>query len=159
MKPSLSQIVFLLLWIVAFEAVSFAIGMATQGSVDGWYAGLARPPLTPPNIVFPIMWSILYALIASAGYTIWRMPGGPERRRLLAMFAAYMALNWSWTFVFFSLHMMGLGLAWILALNALAIAVILRAAKARSPAALLMIPPTLWTCFAAYLNGGYWFLN
>ncbi len=149
----------LLLWIFTFEAVSFAIGMATQGDVDGWYASLHRPPLTPPNIAFPIMWSILYALIASAGYMIWRMPRGPERQRLLVLFAAYMALNWSWTFIFFTLHWMGFGLLWILALDAIAVAIILTGLKHRRPAALLMIPPTLWTCFAAYLNAGYWLLN
>jgi tryptophan-rich sensory protein len=149
----------LILWIVVFEAISFAIGMATQGDVDGWYAGLNRPPLVPPNILFPIMWTLLYGLIAASGYSIWRMQVGPERKRLLTLFAVYMALNWSWTFVFFTQHMLGLGLVWILAMDAVAVALIVLARKARNRAWLLMIPPTLWTLFAAYLNAGYWFLN
>lgn len=149
----------LLLWIIAFEAISFAIGMATQGDVDGWYASLARPPLTPPNILFPIMWSLLYVLIASAGYFTWRMPEGRDRRILLGLFAVYMALNWSWTFIFFSLHMMGTGLIWIVVMDVIAIAFIMKAQRAGTISWALMILPTLWTCFAAYLNAGYWFLN
>lgn len=147
------------LWIIAFEAVSYLIGTANQPSVDGWYGSLTPPPLTPPNLAFPVMWTILYALIAAAGWHIWRGRNEPGGRALLVLFALYMALNWSWSFVFFGAHLLLAGFLWILALNAVAALFIVRAWKPLRPAALLMVPPLLWTLFAAYLNGGYWWLN
>ena len=147
----------LLLWIGAFELISFTIGSLTQGSVDGWYIQLARPPLVPPNIVFPIMWTILYALIAATGWHLWR--AREAQPHLLRLFFAYMALNWSWSFVFFGAHLLLPGLVWILALNLIAVILIFQAWDRLRNAALLMIPPTLWTFFAAYLNAGYWWLN
>jgi benzodiazapine receptor len=154
----------LLLFILAFEGVSFAIGTVTQGSIDGWYAGLTRPPLVPLNIVFPIMWSLLYALIAAAAWLLWRnrkddsSKAGALKTPII-LFVVYMALNWSWTFVFFGAHQLLLGLIWIAALNVIALVFILRTLKPCRAAALLMIPPTLWTFFAMYLNGGFWWLN
>ena len=58
----------LALWVVVFEIISASIGYATQPQVDGWYAALERPWFTPPNLAFPIMWTLLYALIGAAGF-------------------------------------------------------------------------------------------
>jgi len=151
--------ILLLCWIIVFEAVSVLIGLGTQSSVDGWYAGLTQPSFTPPNIAFPMMWSILYAMIAVAGYDIWqarRAAGGMLR---LQIFVVYMALNWSWSFVFFTLHQLLAGFIWIVAMDVLAIAVIVTAWRDLRRAALLMILPLGWTLFAAALNGAYWWLN
>ncbi len=156
---TLNKYASLALWILVFEAVSFLIGQATQPGVDGWYAGLTPPPLSPPNIAFPVMWTILYALIAAAGWTLWRNRDGQGVKTLLFLFAGYMALNWSWSFVFFGAHMLLAGFLWIAALNILALAFIYKAWTSCRPAAYFMIPPTLWTSFAMYLNGGYWWLN
>ena len=149
----------LLGWIIVFEAVSVLIGLGTQSGVDGWYAGLVQPSFTPPNIAFPIMWSILYAMIAAAGYYIWQartQAGGALR---LKLFIAYMALNWSWSFIFFTLHQLLLGFIWIVVIDVLAIAVIVTSWQNLRRAALLMIPPLGWTLFAAAKNGAYWWLN
>jgi tryptophan-rich sensory protein len=149
----------LALWVLAFEAVSFAIGMATQGGVDGWYASLNRPPMVPPNIVFPVMWTILYALIAAAGWHLWRARHEQGGRTRLMLFGAYMALNWSWSFIFFGAHMMLTGFICIILMNMAAILLIVKSWQDVRPASLLLIPPTLWTLFAAYLNGAYWWVN
>lgn len=145
--------------ILTFEAVSFGIGMVSQGDVDGWYAALNAPPLTPPNIAFPIMWTILYALIAAAGYLLWRHRAAPGGRDRLTLFIVYMALNWSWTFIFFGAHLLLTGFLWIALLDLVALALILKSWGDARPVSYLMIPPTLWTLFAAYLNGGYWWMN
>ncbi len=149
----------LALWIIGFEAVSFGIGMATQGNVDGWYASLNRPPLVPPNIAFPIMWTILYSLIAATGWTLWRTRAQEDGDFRLIIFGIYMALNWSWTFIFFTAHLLLPGFLWILLMNLVALILIVKSWQDVRSASLLMIPPTLWTCFAAYLNGGYWWVN
>ncbi|MBU0799816.1 MAG: tryptophan-rich sensory protein [Alphaproteobacteria bacterium] len=149
----------LILFIIIFEAVSYTIGMRTQDAIDGWYAALTKPPLTPPNIVFPIMWTTLYALIAGAGWVLWRRRAEPDGVALLALFAAYMALNWSWSFVFFGAQSLLTGLIWIAVMNVIAVMLIWRSAREARPATLLMIPPTLWTMFAMYLNAGLLWLN
>lgn len=149
----------LLCWIIAFEAVSVLIGLGTQSGVEGWYAGLVQPSFAPPNIAFPIMWSILYAMIAAAGYDIWQARGQAGGTLRLNLFIAYMALNWSWSFVFFTLHQLFIGFIWIVAIDVLAVAVIATSWQALRRAAVLMMPPLCWTLFAAVLNGAYWWLN
>lgn len=146
-------------WIMVFEAISATIGYATQPGVDGWYQSLKEAPLTPPDFVFPIMWTILYALIAISGYLLWRdrTQAGGEKR--FALFALYMGFNWTWSFIFFSLHMLFLSFIWIIAMNGIAIFLIFKAWTINRKVALLMIPPLVWTLFASYLNGAYWFLN
>jgi len=147
------------LWVLAFETVSGFLGRVAMTDVMTWYAQLQRPPLAPPNWAFPVAWTILYALIAGAGWRIWSMPAGRERKILLASYAAYLALNWSWSFIFFGLHLMLLGFIWIMVMNVIALVIILRGWKTEKMAAWLMIPPLVWTSFAAYLDGAYWWLN
>lgn len=146
-------------WVIVFEAVSFAIGIATQGDVDGWYAALNRPPFVPPNIAFPIMWTLLYALIAAAGWTLWRGRAREDGDFRLILFGIYMVLNWSWTMIFFTAHLLLVGFLWILLLNAVSLMIIILCWRHARLASYLMIPPTLWTLFAAYLNGGFWWVN
>src|SRR5690606_8910642 len=139
--------------------LSFTIGQITQSGVDGWYGTLTRPPLNPPNVLFPVMWTILYALIAATGWYLWRRRHEAATRPLLLLFALYMAFNWSWSLLFFGLQSLTLGLIGILIVDALALLLIWRAWQPARPAAWLMIPPTLWTIFATYLNTGLLILN
>lgn len=155
----MKNIATLILWIAAFEAVSYVIGMRTQDGVDTWYAGLRHPPGTPPDWVFPVVWTTLYALIAAAGWTYWRRRRESDGVALLALFAGYTALNWSWSFVFFGMHAPLAGLIWIALMNIVAVILIVKSCRDARPAALLMTPPTLWTIYAMYLNCGILWLN
>lgn len=145
--------------IAFFEIVSMAIGYTTQGGVDGWYQTLIRPPFVPPNIIFPIMWTILYAMIAGAGWCLFMMPLTSKRNRLIELFMLYMILNWSWSFIFFTMNQLFLAFAWIVAVDLIALSLICRAWADARRASYLMIPPLLWTSFATYLAGAYWWLN
>lgn len=147
------------LFVGAFEGVSALIGRATQAGVDQWYAGLTRPLLTPPNIVFPIMWTILYALIAIAGYLIWKNRAQTDGMKRLYVFCFYAAANWSWSFIFFKFYQLRAAFVWIIAVDILAACVIALSWKELRAAAYLMLPPFLWTLFATYLAGGFWLLN
>lgn len=154
------QIFFLVLWIAAFEAVSAAIGYATRPEVDVWYKALERPWFTPPNILFPVVWTMLYALIASAGFFIWQARRSDKNgMKRLSLFTLYMALNWSWSFVFFTAGQLFAGLMWIIALNIASIALIGYCWRDLRVAAVLLLPPLAWTSFAALLNGAFWWLN
>ncbi len=159
MAASVKKYLSLIATIVVYEAISAFIGRATLGDVQGWYATLNKPPLSPPNWLFPVVWTSLYILIASAGWWAWKVPAGKERSTLLALFTVYTALNWGWSFVFFSAHLLLPGFIWILVMNLVALGFIAKAWKSERKAAYLMIPPLLWTSFAAYLNFGYWYFN
>ncbi|HYD18010.1 MAG TPA: TspO/MBR family protein [Patescibacteria group bacterium] len=128
-------------------------------SVREWYSTLNRPPVAPPNWVFPVVWTTLYAMIATAGWFIWRMPKGDVRRNLLVLFCVYMAFSWGWSFVFFTAKALLAGVYWILANDLVAVLLIMRAWKPKRIVAYLMLPSLAWTIFAAYLNFSYWQLN
>ena len=86
-------------------------------------------------------------------------PEGQARGSLLRLFVIYMVVNWSWTFIFFTLHEMLAAFCWLLVVNLAAAAIILHGWRIDRKISLLMVPPLLWTCFAAYLNYAYWRLN
>ncbi len=148
-----------LLWVAAFQIVGAAIGYLTGPEINGWYRGLHKSSLNPPDFVFPIAWILLYVLIALAGWRLWRRRNEPGMRLPWRFFILYVAFNWSWSFVFFSLHMAGLAVIWIELINLLSLALIFSCWKRERLASLLMIPPLLWTCFAAWLNYQIWLLN
>lgn len=144
-------------WVAAFEAISFAFASMTDDNISTWYALLEKPPLLPPNWVFPVMWTILYALTACAGYLLWRRRR--EHPALFMLFAVYMPLNWSWSLVYFGMHAMGVALAMLVVMDALLAALIVKSWRPVRPAAMLLVPLLLWSLFATYLNGGTWALN
>lgn len=155
----LKPLLILFAWLLTFQAISAAIGLTTAPDIKGWYGALARPAFAPPNYVFPIVWPVLYALIAAAGWRIFCRGSKMKNQLLKWLFSAYMALNWTWSFVFFSLHMIFAGLIWILCMDACALWLILRAWRVDRGVSYLMLPPLAWTIFAAILNGAYWWLN
>jgi len=125
-----------------------------------WYAGLTKPALTPPDWVFPITWTALYAMIAVAGWLLWRnrraQPGG---RAAMTAWCVQLVLNAAWSWLFFGLHMTGPALA-ELAILWTAILVTIALSRRHAPAAgLLMLPYLAWVGFAGWLNFGIWRLN
>jgi tryptophan-rich sensory protein len=114
-----------------------------------WYAGLQKPWFTPPGILFPIAWTILYILVAVAGWRVFDAGLGGAR----ALWVAQMALNFAWSPVFFGAHLVGWGLAIILALLAAILLFIGATWRTDRPAALCFLPYAAWVAFASLLNG------
>ncbi len=134
------------------------IGMTTNDNME-WYQGLARSVLTPPNFVFPVVWTTLYVMLALAAHQMWRLRDVAEARAPFILFWIQMIVNWAWSFVFFEYHAIELGFYWIVALDVLMLAFILSALKIAPKAAFLVLPTLLWGSFAAYLNYMIWVLN
>jgi tryptophan-rich sensory protein len=134
-------------------------GALTRPNLD-WYATLQKPGFAPPNGVFPIVWPILYAMMALSAWIAWRSPGKESDRKLaFVWFFIQLAIGVLWSVAFFTLHSPGLGLAVIMAfLIAIVITIVLFDRLSRI-AALLLIPLALWVCFATGLNFAIWFLN
>lgn len=132
-----------------------ALGSYIQGdALKEWYPYLVKSPATPPAIVFPIAWSILYVLIGvSAGTMLAK-----GDMSVLRLWLLQLLLNFLWSVCFFALRSPFMGLLVILALDVTVIAYIIYTAGRRSAAAWLFVPYMLWLIFATYLNG-YIYIN
>ena len=117
-----------------------------------WYATLKKPSWNPPGWIFGPVWSALYTMMAVAAWLVWKRGGFAAQRRPLALFLVQLALNASWTPLFFGLHWPGLAFAEIVLLW-LAIAATLAAFRPVSRAAAWLLAPYLaWVSFAAVLS-------
>jgi tryptophan-rich sensory protein len=124
-----------------------------------WYGRLAKPSWTPPNRLFAPVWIVLYATMAVAAWMVWRDAGMPAAAVPLGLFAAQLALNGIWSWLFFGLRRPDLALADVVALW-FAIAVTIVAFHAISTAAgIMLLPYLLWVSFALLLNVSIWRLN
>ncbi len=135
----------LLLFLLIVAGVSFSGAQFRPGE---WYLQLAKPDWTPPNWVFPIVWSILYLMIAVAGWLIF---AGPDTLPKM-LWAMQMFLNWLWSWLFFGLHLIGFALIDILVLFACIFMLLWVARKTDRAAVWLMTPYLIWVGYAAALN-------
>jgi benzodiazapine receptor len=149
----------LALFIVLNTAISALGGWATAGSVGTWYVTLDKPPFNPPNWIFAPVWSALYLMIAIAGWRAWRRAAGPRRQLALTVYAVQLALNLSWSFVFFGARLIGPALAVIAALLAAILANAYLFWRIDRAAGALLLPYAAWVSFATLLNAALWRLN
>lgn len=85
-------------------AVALTAFLGNRTSKPGlriWYSLLRKPPWNPPRKVFGPAWTALYALIAASGYRVFCAPKSPERTRALGLWATQLALNGTWSWLFF----------------------------------------------------------
>ena len=143
---------------VALVAVSASL--VTRPNIPTWYAGLAKPAFTPPNGLFPVAWTLLYAMMALAVWRILALPRDrPGRSAAVAAFFAQLALNGLWSFAFFGARSPLAGLAVILALVAAILATMRLFWRLDRMAALLLAPYLAWVAYATVLNEAIWRLN
>ena len=121
-----------------------------------WYEALAKPSFNPPNWLFGPVWTVLYVLIAVAGWRIWQRERSGAAMKLWWL---QLTLNFLWSPVFFALHRIGLALVVILALLAAVLVFIAIARKVDGLAAWLFVPYAAWVAFASLLNASIWMLN
>lgn len=127
-------------------------------SLHTWYPTLAKSPLAPPNILFPIVWSILYAMM---GVSIALIIHSTKIKRSICinLFIVQMIANFLWSFLFFYLESPLLGMIDIILLDILVIIYIWKSYPVNRISAYLFIPYILWLLFATYLNGYIWIYN
>ncbi len=146
--------------LAVFILICLAVGGSGAAFPPGeWYRQLAKPPLNPPAWVFGPVWTLLYILMGVSAWLVWLRPGLPAARIPLLLFAAQMALNGAWSWIFFGFHQVGLALIDIILLWAAIAATLFSFWRIRRPAAVLLIPYLLWVSFATYLNAALWRLN
>lgn len=130
--------------------------MATTYMPGPFYAALQKPAWTPPDHVFPIVWAILYVMIAVAGWIAWRAQGfGP----LLWIWLLQLAVAGAWSYLMFGEKQIGHAFVDVVSLWLAIAAFIAVAWPVRRSAALLFVPYFLWVSVAAALNFEIWRLN
>ncbi len=147
--------------LVMFFIVVFIAALAgSRFRPDAWYNGLAKPSWNPPNWVFAPVWTALYAIIAIAGWLVWRDSGDNFTHPAMLFWIAQLPLNGVWTFLFFRRHNPAWALVDIGVLLVVVFGFILAALRLGSThAALLFVPYALWVTFAGILNGTLWKMN
>ena len=141
--------------------VCFAVGLTASyfqnESLVLWYTILNRSVYSPPNIVFPIVWSILYLLMGiSVGLVIGSKH--PQRGRVVAIFIVQLVLNFLWSILFFNQRNPLLGLIDIVLLDMAVLLYMVCSYKVNRASMYLFLPYIVWLVIATYLNG-YIFMN
>jgi len=129
-------------------------GAASSGAIfkpGAWYAALRKPPWTPPNWAFPVVWSVLYCLIAVSGWLVWEARG-PEAFPALALYGVHLLVNAGWSALFFGLKRLDWAMADVVALWISIAVVIVAFAPISGVAALLLAPYLVWVTVASALN-------
>ena len=136
--------------VLACFAVGISASFFQASSIAEWYPTLTKPTLTPPNIVFPIAWSVLYLCM---GLSLGRLIVRRQHKGIIRLWVLQLIANFLWSILFFTLRNPLAGFIDIVLLNILVGLYIFAASRRDRAAAWLFVPYLLWTLFAAYLNG------
>ena len=123
-----------------------------------WYYNLTKPPLAPPDWIFPPVWSILYFSMLVA-LLLYLFKPSQNKKSGYIYFIAQLILNLLWTPTFFYLQNIVLALIVIILLDIFVILTIKSFYKVSKISGLILMPYLLWILFATYLNIGYLVLN
>ena len=147
------------IWVLIAEAVGGLSAWLTREGTKVFSETVAQPPLSPPMLLFPIVWGILYLLMGISAARIYLEPSSLSRSRGLNLYVAQLIVNFFWSLIFFNAQAFGFAFFWLLLLWVLVLLMILIFRKVDPLAGWLQIPYLLWLTFAAYLNLGVWYLN
>ena len=140
------------------EAVGFLSSFLT-GNIGNMYNSYTKPPLSPPGIVFPIVWTILYALMGIASYIVYEEGRGEKQKEALTFYVIQLAVNFIWPIIFFRFEAYWVAVVVILVLLALVVITALKFKEINTVAFWLLVPYIIWLAFATYLNIGVAVLN
>lgn len=139
--------------VATIAALCVAALGATVTDLGPWYQGLAKPGWNPPDVVFPMGWTLIYALITVAGITAWRAARtAAEAEWVIGLFALNGFLNISWSILFFRLQRPDWAFFEVIVLWLSILAMILYCGRFSKKAALLLVPYLVWVGFAGALN-------
>ncbi len=141
--------------------VFFALVVATASTgiffqPGAWYAQMRKPSWTPPNWAFGPVWTVLYIMIAIAGWLVWREAGpGPA----IFLWGAQLVLNGLWSWLFFGRRRMDLAFVDVVLLWLSVAAFAVAAIPVSTTASLLFLPYLVWVTIAGALNLTVWRMN
>jgi tryptophan-rich sensory protein len=145
-------------------AIALAVGglsaFLTRNSMD-IYSTVNTPPFSPPSILFPIVWTILYVLMGISAAIVYtkRQEQYVAVTSALFVYGISLFLNFWWSIIFFNGRLFTFALIWLILLDLSVIATIKRYKSISNLAAYLQLPYLIWVLFATYLNLGIAILN
>ncbi len=145
--------------IVICTAGAAALGGLASVQAGDFYLSLVRPAWAPPAWVFGPVWTVLYTAMAVAAWLVWRARARRGARRALGLYAAQLALNALWPWLFFAWRRGGLAFVEVLLLLVLVAATARAFWRVRRSAAAALVPYLLWVAFASALTWAVWRAN
>ena len=132
-----------------------SVGLIISGSID--YQDMVKPPLSPPAIIFPIIWTTLYILMGIS--YLLATKDKENNKELDKIYLLQLFANFLWPIIFFTLEMYFTAFLWIILLLILVVVMIKEFLQNNKISGYLQIPYFLWLLFATYLNIGIFLLN
>jgi tryptophan-rich sensory protein len=133
-------------------------GFLTRNSM-GVYSELKLPPLSPPPLIFPIAWTLLYILMGTSACLIYDECDSKTRNKAMILYVSQLLINFVWPLIFFNARAYLFAFLWLILLLALVIWMVVVFYKIKPSSAFLQIPYLIWLIYAAYLNFGVYLLN
>ncbi len=150
--------------IIVSSIIALAVGalsaLLTSGNMD-LYSEITQPPLAPPSILFPIVWTILYILMGISAALVYaeKDTKPDEVKSALTVYGINLFLNFFWSIIFFNMRAFLFSFIWLVALWIVIIVMIIKFYRIKPIAGILQIPYLLWVTFAGYLNLAIYLLN
>ena len=151
-------------WVTAlfiFSPIILGFLISIPLGIPEKYALLQKPPLSPPPILFPIVWTILYLLMGLGSYIAYKsaLNNNTPISEPLTPYIIQLLFNFLWTPVFFGFRNYLLGAIISLIIIVFLIWTIIEFFKLNRFSAYIQLPYLLWSIFASYLSFGVFFLN
>lgn len=151
-----ATVIALIVWV----GICLGVGMISSRFEPGdWYRELARPSWTPPNWIFPVVWTALYIIMGIAAWLVWKQYGFSGASAALILFLFQLLLNGLWSWLFFGRHMIGVALIDLILLGIVILTTTILFWMRQPVAGILMVPYLTWVAFAGVLNYVIWRLN
>lgn len=141
-----------LFWILLCESVGALSGWLSREGIDIYEATVNKPVFTPPGWVFPVVWSVLFALMGISAARIYLSEPSRNRNWGLNLFLIQLAVNFFWPLIFFNLQAFEIAFVWLILLWVLVAVVIRLFWKTDRTSAWLLVPYIVWLTFAVGLN-------
>jgi tryptophan-rich sensory protein len=153
------NIVALIISVLLAQGVGFLSGFLSMTASSN-YENFNKPPFSPPGWVFPIVWTILYFLMAVAAYRIWmKGKAGEDVSKALTLYFTQLFLNFLWSIIFFRFRLYAIAFLELLILLVFILLTTFEFYRIDKPSAYLMIPYIAWVSFAGVLNYAIWMMN
>lgn len=140
--------------LIKIVLITFAIALIPSFLVGSSVDGLNKPFLYPPQVLFPVVWSILYFLMTVSFYIVYR-----QDKSTAKIYFGQLIVNSLWTVIFFGLKLRLLAFFWLIFIIILVIIMLSKFYKINKISAYLLIPYLIWLVFAGYLNLAIYLIN
>ena len=143
-------------------SIAIPIGVGIIGSLLGnakqFQETVIQPDITPPALVFPIVWTILYILMGISSYLVFTSKS-EYKKTALTIYGVQLFVNCIWNLFFFRLKFFLFSFILALILLCLSIIMILYFLRCNKVAGYIQIPYVFWLTFASFLTFNVYLLN